>query len=375
MPPACTYMSGQLKNILFVIGAVGALACFQGCSRDGAAIDSVRPGTVVTNEERVAWRDLPSSAPLVVIGSLTLTKGDLLNSVSNDYFALVARGAARKEIRDKFDRNRTDLAAQHVSRFLHQSAFLLRADELGIDVDEGAVAAQWLAVSNVAKKTGVDIVKFANVNGHRSLGDLDRYIRDNLRLSKVFSLTFSNRLEVAQQEVDELHARLEAGNRAASATNAIYLAELKKLRQDLIAKGIVFEEDDEANAKKVPEGVKVEWFVKAPGNSFDEEETVVGKIRYQSVNTWSEIFEGDGDYSIYFMKEIEQKSAETPTLFTGFRVFREKDHGFMVPEKGKLLQDLRKRRNIQVVTPEFERLCRHFGVLYPNGFVWRDSFK
>ena len=323
----------------------------------------------------MAWSELPSSAPLVMIGPRTLTKGDLLNSVSNEYFALVARGAAKKDIRDKFERNRADLAAQHVSRFLHQSAFLLRADELGIEVDEGALAAQWLAVSNMAKKTSVDIVKFANVNGHQSLGDLDRHIRDSLRMSKVFSLTFSNRLEVAQQEVDELHAQLEAGNRAASATNAIYLAEMKKLRQYLIEKNIVFGEDDEANAKKVPDSVKVEWFVKAPGNSFDEEETVVGKIRYQRVNTWSEICEGDADYSIYYMKEIEQKSAENPTLFTGFRVFREKDHGFMVPEKMKLMQDLRKRRNIQVVTPEFERLCKHFGVLYPNGFVWRDIFK
>ncbi|MBQ9432450.1 MAG: hypothetical protein IJU44_12965 [Kiritimatiellae bacterium] len=348
------------------------LGCSDGCERSGRAL--ARPGFVVTNAESVSWCDLPDSAPLVVIGDKTMTKGQLLNSVSNEYHTLVTRGVAAREIAKKFDNNRVDLAAQHVARFLHQAAFLLRADELGVGVDESDLADQWTAISNVAKKSSISVEKFALCQGHRSLPALDGFIRDNIRISKVFELTFTNNLEVSQSEVDALYNKLAEGNRRSALTNAFYLAELKKLRDELIEKNVSFGEDDEENAKKIPSPFKVEWFAKAPGNSFDDEENVVGKVRYQQLRTWSDPFEDEGDISIYYMTEIDQKSSETPTLFTGFRIFCEKDHGFVVPDKKKLMADLRKRRNIEVVTPEFERLCQHFGVLYPYGFIWRDIF-
>lgn len=357
---------------MLLLGAFAISGCFDGRESDG--IVAARPGFVVTNEESISWCDLPDSAPLVVIGNKRITKGALLNSVSNEYYALVARGEKPREIAKKFDKNKVDLAAQHISRFLNQSAFLLRADELGIGVDESVVADQWSAISNVASSSSISVEKFALGHGHPSLEAFDRFIRDNVRISKVFAITFTNSLQVAQEEVDKLHAKLEEGNREAALTNAFYLAELKKLRNELIEKSVSFGEDDDENAKKVPSPFKVEWFVKAPGNSFDDEENVVGKVRYQRLNTWSDPFEDEGDYSIYYMTEIEQKSSNAPTLFTGFRVFCEKDHGFFVPDKKKLMEDMRKRRNIEVVTPELERLCKHFGVVYPYGFIWRDIF-
>ena len=360
--------------LAFVFLMSGIIFC--GCSDDsGHSGDChTRPGFVVTNDESVSWCDLPDSAPLVVIGNKKMTKGDLLNSVSNEYYALVARGETARGIAKKFDKVRVNLAAEHVARFLHQSAFLLRADELGIDVDESEVAKQWLAISNIAVKSSIEIDKFALGHGHPSLAALDGFIRDNVRMSKVFAQTFSNRLEVSQAEVDALREKLEEGNRRAALTNAIYVAELKALRDKLIKENISFGEDDEANAKKVPSRFKVEWFVKAPGNSFDDEENVVGKVRYQKLKTWSEPYEDDGAFSIYYMTEIEQKSVMHPALFTGFRVFCEKDCGFLVPDKAKLMGDLRRRKNLEVVNPEFERLCRHYGVCYPYGFIWRDIF-
>ncbi len=346
--------------------------CSDGSERSGET--HVRPGFVVTNAESVSWCDLPYSAPIVVIGNRKLTKGDLLNSVSNEYHALVVRGGKAREIAKKFDKNRVDLAAQHVAQFIHKSAFLQRADELGIGVDKSELAGQWAAVSNLAEKTSMSVEKFAMGHGHKSLAALDVFIRDNIRISKVFALTFTNSLEVSQAEVDALHAKLEEGNRRASLTNALYLAELNKFRDRLIKDNISFGENDEENAKKVPAPLKVEWFAKAPANSFDDEENVVGKVRYQQLKTWSVPLEDDSAYSIYYMTDVEQKSSRAPTLFTGFRVFCEKDHGFLVPDKKKLMTDMRKRRNIEVVTPEFERLCQHFGVLYPYGFIWRDIF-
>ena len=358
--------------------AIGTLISFalgisfvSGCSENAPV---ARPGFVVTNEETMAWCDLPDSAPLVIIGNRTMTKGDLVNTVSNEYYALVERGGKIRDIAKKFDEKKVVLATQHATRFLYQAAFLLRADELGIVADETEVAGQWSIISNIAEKTSIDLTKFAKIGGHPSVEALDEYIRDNVRMSKVFKLTFSNSLDVSQAEVDALHGRLLALNHQSELTNALYLAEFKKFRQELIDKKISFTHDDSENANKVPEPFKVEWFVKAPGNSFDDEENVVGKVRYQQLNTWSDVMEDDNDYSIYYMTEIEQKSSEAPTLFTGFRVFCEKDHGFLVPDKKQLMLDMRKRRNIEVVTPEFDRLCRHFGVLYPNGMIWRDVF-
>ena len=363
-------MKVQATIGLLVVFALGGLFV-SGCSENTPV---ARPGCVVTNEETVAWCDLPDSAPLVVIGNRTMTKGNLLNSVSNEYYALVARGVKAQEIVKKFDKNKVEIAAQHVTRFVYQAAFLLRADELGIVADETEVAGQWSIISNLAGKSSMDVAKFAMTKGHPSIAALDGYIRDNIRMSKVFKLTFSNSLDVSEAEVDALHDRLAALNHQSELTNALYLAEFKKFRQELIDKKISFTDNDEENAKKVPEPFKVEWFVKAPGNSFDDEENVVGKVRYQLLNTWSDPLEDDNDYSIYYMTEIEQKSSEAPTLFTGFRVFCEKDHGYLLPEKNKLMTDMRKRRNLEVVTPEFKRLCLHFGVFYPNGFIWRDIF-
>lgn len=359
------------EKIGIYVTLVLGMAMLSGCSESAPV---ARPGFVVTNEESVAWCDLPDLAPLVVIGNRTLTKGGLLNSVSNEYHALVARGEKIREAAKKFDQKKVELASQHVARFLHQAAFLQRADELGIVAEESEVAAQWSAISNIVGKSSIDVAKFAMGSGHPSLAALDTFIRDNIRLSKVFKLVFSNSLDVSQAEVDAMHAKLSEGNRRSASTNALYLAEFKKFRQELIDKKVTFSDDDEANAKKVREPFKVEWFAKAPANSFDDEDGVVGKVRYQQLNTWSEPLEDDETFSIYYMTEIEQKSSETPTLFTGFRVFREKDHGFMLPDKKKLMTDMRKIRNVQVVTPEFERLCRHFGVLYPNGLIWRDIF-
>ena len=355
---------------LSAILALGMLVV-SGCSE---SVPVVRPGGVVTNEESVAWCDLPDSAPLVMIGNRTLTKGGLLNSVSNEYHALIARGEKVRDIKKKFDKQKVDLAAHHVARFLHESAFLLRADELGIVADESEVAGQWTIISNIAGKSSMDVAKFAMVRGHPSLADLDLYIRDNIRMSKVFNLTFSNSLDISQAEVDALHGKLVKLQHESELTNALFLAEFKNFRKELIDKKVSLTEDDEANEKKVRAPFKVESFVKAPGNAFEDEENVVGKVRYQKLNTWSEPFEDDATFSIYYMTGIDQKSSDAPTLFTGFRVFREKDHGYQIPNKKKLMSDMRKRRNIQVVTPEFERLCRHFGVLYPYGFIWRDIF-
>lgn len=359
----------------FAIGVSATLVLgaffVSGCSE---SVSVARPGSIVTNAESVAWCDLPYSAPLVVIGSKRITKGGLLNSVSNEYYALIARGEKVRESVNKFNKQRVDLAAQHIARFLHQGAFLLRADELGIVAEESEVAGQWVAISNIAKKSSMDVAKFALCCGHPTLASLDRFIRDNIRMSKVFKQSFSNSLDVSEAEVDAMHAKLTAGNRRSAATNAIYLAELKKFRQELIDKKITFTDDDEANAKKIRAPFKVEWFAKAPANSFDDEETMIGKVRYQKLNTWSDPLENDDAFTIYYITEIDQKSAETPTLFTGFKVFREKDHGFEVPDKKKLMADMRKIRNVEIVTPEFERLCRHFGVLYPNGLIWRDIF-
>ncbi len=369
-----SFVVGMLAIVLGLVIVSGCSECAPDSVCSECVPSAARPGFVITNAECMAWCDLPYSAPLVVIGNKIMTKGDLLNAVSNEYHALVARGEKAREIDKKFEKKKVELAAQHVARFLNQSAFLLRADELGIVANESEVSGQWVAISNIARKSSMDITKFAMGSGHPSLDALDGFIRDNIRISKVFKQTFSNSLDVSQAEVDAMHGKLMAGNRSSALTNAIYLAEFKKFRQELIDKRVTFSDDDEANAKKIRKPYKVEWFVKAPANSFDDEENVVGKVRHQKLKTWSAPLEDDEAFSIYYMTEVEQKSAETPTLFTGFRVFRAKDLGYEVPDKKKLMADMRKIRNVQKVKPEFERLCRHFGVLYPNGLIWRDIF-
>jgi hypothetical protein len=261
-----------------------------------------------------------------------------------------------------------------IAKFLYVQAFMQEAKERGIKTDEKTLEGEWQVVTNICAKEKISTDQFARRLGHQSVESLKAALEKNVVLSDLFGILFSNRLEVADVEVEKMHAGLVERNEASKATNMIYKAELARFREKIIKENIKFSEDEEENAKLVPTNFTVECFNSAPANSFDDEEAFMAQFRYSALNVWSEPVETEGSFSIFYFTKIESKSLGTPSLYSGFHVSRPKDLGYEVPDKAKLKTDLRQKRNLEIVTPESERLQKKFGVLFPYGFVWQQMF-
>lgn len=354
------------------------LAVMLGLSGCGPSPDEIKvatPGLIVTNVRTRVWRDLPMTSPLVVVGDRVFTKEGLTQVISNEYATLVARGKTPVQARQEVAKRKEDIVSQAVARFIYESSFLLEAEARGLRSDGGQIQAQWAAISNQCEKFKMDAGRFALVMGLGTAENLTNHVEKQVLLKQLFDCVFSNRLEVTDAEVEALVGKLKAKNEESAATNRIFRAEMEQLRERILREKLVFVDDDDANAKLVAEPFKVEWFASAPARAFDDEEVMTGRLRYMSTNVWSEVIDLEDSYDIYLLTQIQQKDADTPTLYTGYRVTLEKDHGWLVPEPQKVKQDLRKRRNLEVVTPESERLRQKFGVVYPNGFVWETMFE
>ena len=350
-----------------------------GCGKSGVTVNrrvdiQVKAGCVVTNEQTISWNMLSTDVPLVMIGSASLTKGDLLNAVSNAYASLKAYGQGERQIQKIMGKYQWEIVENAIAKFLYEQAFMQEAKERGIKPDEKTLESEWQTVTNICAKEKISTDQFAYRMGHKSVDSLKSALEKTVVLHNLFGVLFSNRLEVADAEVEKLHIGLVERNEASKATNVIYKAEMARFREKIIKENIKFSENEEENAKLVPTNFTVECFNSAPAKSFDDEETVMVHLRYSALNVWSEPIETDDSISIYYFTKIEAKSASVPTLYSGFRVYRPKDLGYEVPDKAKLKADLRQRRNLEIVTPESERLQKKFGVLFPYGFVWQQMF-
>lgn len=332
------------------------------------------PGAVVTNQMTKTWRDLKPQSPVVLVGHRALTREMLEQALTNRIEMMLARGGKTNEVQKSFELGKRKVVSEIVAQFLYQGAFLAEAERRGLMPTSAEVAREWLAVSNMILRAKVSQDSFIRASGFHDVKSFDEKLRENLVMGKLFPVLFGNSLEVKEEEVQKLHRDLEACNRVSAATNKVYLAEMVKLRADLIRRKIRLSEDDEANKKLVPEPYVVEFFNQAPADSFDDEELFTAKMHYHALDVWSDPIEGEDTIDIYYLSKKLVREGTSPTLYTGFRISREKDHGFLVPKVEELRSDLRQRRNIQVVTPVKERLSKEAGVLYPYGFVWQTMF-
>ncbi len=359
----------------FLVMILAASFFVSGCGKnDSGRAFPVKAGCIVTNEQTVSWQVLTADAPLVIIGSASFTKGDLVNAISNACMSLRANGQNERQIQKTMRQYRMAIVENAIAKFLYEQAFMQEAKERGVKPNEKTLESEWQAVTNICAKEGISAEQFAHRMGHKSVDSLKAALEKNVVLHDLFGIMFSNRLEVADAEVEKLHAGLMERNNASKATNMIYKAEMARFREKIIKENIKFSENEEENTKLVPTNFTVECFSSAPADSFDDEEAFMAQVRYSALNVWSEPVETEDSFSIFYFTKIESKSVGTPALYSGFHVSRPKDLGYEVPDKAKLKTDLRKKRNLEIVTPESERLQKKFGVLFPYGFVWQQMF-
>ncbi len=359
-------------HLALAILSVLVIGCGRGNSDGMEAVSAVR-GVIRTNSSEITYADLNSDAKLVVVGTKFLTKREIedrIGAFSRKLQRERPNDAARflKEGKEKFP-------AVIIAQFLNEAAFELESDERNIQPTPEYLEQGWNNISNVCRALKKTYKQFCAEFPGGETG-LEKTIVQNARNKVLFDVLFTNSLDVSDAEVEKLHADLVRKNADATVTNRALVSEMSLLRQKMIKDRISFGDDDEKNAKLLPHEYSVEVFGERSVKGFEDEELVPGILSAAKKGVWTEPVELESTIEMFLITNVVRRSSDKPTLYSGVRVFREKDLGYLVPEKERLKDDLRRRRNLQIVAPMSEKLQKKFGVIYPYGFPWeRDVLK
>lgn len=365
------------KIVLFL--ALSGVAFLVGCSDKAASRSAVVqpyqaavPGRFITNEvQNAVLAQLPDDAQLLVVGRRQYTKGQFFAEMTN-YFALVRAAAPSAEDAASAIRNSEKaIGPSLIARFVSRSVYAQEADLEGLKPSPEDVAAVAFTVSNECRMAKISFEKYAEFFPG-GMPALKSRMAEDAKIQAFFRVAFSNALEVTSNEVETLHADLVKLNEGCKRTNEIYKAEVNAFRQRIVREKLVFTGDEEKDAKVLPKGYVAEVFENAPPSSFEDEETVPALLRVAALGEWQLPIELENTIDLYMITNVIAKTVQTPTLYSGFRVYREKDHGYLVPTKAELYRDIRERRNVAVVGPMTERLTEKFGAVFPYGFIWNQ---
>lgn len=333
-------------------------------------INATAPGTVWTNRiQGVEFARLPDDAQLVVLGNREYTKRQLILDMTNTLFLVCSSVTNADEVAQAAANTRVWLSATLVSRFLSRAAFALGAEERGVvatDADRSNIVATVDAECRAARITRARYAE-AFPGGEAAL---KIRMEEDARINAYFRAAFSNSLQVTSEEVDRTFADILDGNRESKLTNEIYKAEMAAFRRRLAEEHLEITGDEEKDAEILPPDYHSEAFEDYPATAFDDEELVPALLRVAAKNEWQSPIELERTIDLYMVTNVTPRSLRSPTLYTGFRVYREKDLGYVVPSKEEIRSTLYRMKNMAFVAPEAERLQRKFGLAFPYGFVW-----
>ena len=106
-----------------------------------------------------------------------------------------------------------------------------------------------------------------------------------------------------------------------------------------------------------------------------DDEEVPAILKKTALRTWSVVIDLPDTYDIYCITNAERKSVMTPTFYSGYRIYVEKDPGYAVPDDARLRADISMRKNQEVVMAEIGRLRAKFGCVLPHGECWDEPRK
>lgn len=350
------------------IGIVVAAAVLAaGCGGSHA----VRPGEIVTNETARLYAELPKEAVLVAIGEQALTKADLDGLLAEEkkiYMLHCKTSYAKAE--KQWANMRGAAAWGAISSFLLRTAFSHEAAERGLKASTNDVQLAMRSFEYRAKGLNRSFEKYQREfpGGARRM----REIATSEALAKaVFPVLFSNSLDVTDAEVDEIHAGLIKRNADSTVSNKIIRAATERVRAKFIAGDYVCSE--ERGRKSPPPEYEMEALVGTTRQGLPDEDLVPDAVKAVKRGEWTAVVELEDSFDFYCITNIVDRSGRMPEQYSGWRVTREKDHGYLVPEKAKIKADIRRGRNMAIVLPEGERLMKKIGVVYPYGFVWEPA--
>ena len=340
----------------------------------------VVPGQIVTNETTVCYSELKDSAILIALGDKRLTKGEM-EWRRNEFKTLALKydESGGKDFNKRWEENLDPISWRIASDFLLRNSFASEARARGVAASEADNKAAEGAVAVKLKALGVTRDDYAK-SYYGGEGALRRKIADDALAKAVFPVLFGDRLNVTKEEVEKIQADLEKFNKDAAKTNALLLARMEKLRDEL-QKGrydLVAQEsaDEEVKvAHPLPSGFKFEELAGITTEGLPDAELVPEAVKATETGMWTKPVELEDTIDVYLITNYVRKSGRMPSTYSGYRVYAEKNLGYVVPDKSKLYSDLRNRRNMEIVLPMGEKLMQKLGVVYPYGLVWESAYK
>lgn len=352
------------RSVIIFITIVAFLVLCQGCGKNRFLVE---PGHIITNSCDMVYTDLPDKEKIAIIGNLFITKEEI-ESEKKAYMAMLRVHRPEEYQSNLKDGGRTVIGSL-VSKFLYQAAFSLESEASKVVPERRFIDEGMKSVSNYCKNAKITYETFlANYRGGEA--ELKKKIERDARIKTFFDSKFKEKLEVTQEEVDKLHQSIMDGNAESAKTNELYAAEFKSLRRKIIAEKLVFTDNQTEN--KISDDYELDFFVDAPATRFDDEEKFAVMINETKVGEWSAVIDCGDTLDIFMVTNVTPRTFKTPPLYSGLRIYREKDHGYLQPDKEQLKEDIRKRKNIATLEPYVKELQLKYGVTFPYGFIWQN---
>lgn len=339
---------------------------FVGCNRQ-TGVDvhvSVKPGQIVTNATTQAWALLDDTYPIVCVGHQTLTKGELSYIVEHFRKDTVLRVKNSQRFSRIWSGMRTELPWKIVSDFIARASFSQEARCLGLKPSAYDLTVAEAAISNRYSNLAAGFNLFRS-HYPRKAG-VEIMIQQEAESKQVFQVLFSNSLDVADYEIDNTLNELRQ-LQAQCVTNNL------KLMRNAKAYSVAYNRDSRGGRTSfadLPKGFYVEPIEDAPGNSFEDEETFLRATMLVPNGHMTLPYMTDSTIEMYVITNVSEKVLGRPRLYSGWRLYANKDLGYEVPDRSRLAIHMRELRNLEIVQPKLQELSKKVGVLFPQGFVW-----
>lgn len=335
----------------------------------------VTPGQYVTNGIPAQMDELADDDLVVAIGHRYMTKGEFLRSVAKLEKLVSVQCKKPGEFEKKWEQMRVQARWDVVSEFIYENALTLDAElrgEAPSADDLAFVESQADFLSKRLNMTMEDYIKayYGTAENFQTKSRLSAIART------YYNKYFKPKLAVSDAEVAELREGLKKRNEEVEAENLKTKARIEKFRAETDVSFLAKLTGDEADDEKLlPEGFKCEVLEDLSRTALPDDEEIPAILKKTPLNTWSVVFDLPDTYDIYCVTNAERRSVMTPTFYSGYRIYVEKDLGYAVPDDNRLKADIAMRKNQEVVMAEIGRLRKKFGCVLPHGECWAEVKK
>ena len=335
----------------------------------------VTPGQYDTNGVPAKIEDLADDDLVVAIGHRYMTKGEFSRSLARLEELVRVQCKTPAEFGKKWEQMRVQARWDIVSEFIYENALTLDAELKGEEASAEDLEFVKRQADFLSKRMNMTLEDYI-----KAYYGTQENFQNKSRLSATartyYNKHFKPRLAVSDAEVAELREGLKKRNEEVEAENQKAKARLEKFLAETDVSFLAKLKGDELEDEKLlPEGFKCEILEDLSRTALPDDEEIPAVLKKTPLNTWSVVFDLPDTYDVYCITNVERRSVMTPTFYSGYRIYVEKDLGYAIPEDKRLKADIAMRKNQEVVMAEIGRLRKRFGCVLPHGECWAEVRK